>query len=583
MPVGHATNLWQGGDFEQSKFGHPGSVELGPSGRSTERGAQPELRGRPCRRAAIRSCRVPVSRARLLLRAVLRVRAARPAAAATVGLQKDGTYILDSGEQAMDCQRLSNSIWGRLQVLKSLPDKAKAEREAAAPTAVQAFGRMVRQLQQGAGLARRSTIASAPTSARCTARSSTRAARRSTSSASWPQPMPRSPNTGDEPELRSRGRVGLFVEEEGAAGDDALARFQSLAHLDPSAFLHSKAHPAALEQHRCALDPDGSHVAVPDHRLGRNAGRQLAMAGSDPEGGEHPGFQDAVGIGNLGTYRHPARDRVGRRAYGDHPRLERAPRDGGDAHLDLLADAHERYIALRHAGLHPHGRQIGDRIELVAGVAAHILARADLAGDDGAADRRGDGDERVDRALALDAFHLGVAAPEDAQAVACGRQDALGGPDIGLRRGPIGLRLLELALRRGLDRVEPAWRSAMLRASAICDRPFARPCTAAIRSVWASTTSGLSISNSGSPRFTSSPTPAIRRVTRPEKGASTAVLASSLKAIWPIVDFSDGNEHSSTLTMPSRCIRSAAMRTVCGVRNGVCAGLSGAANRTRQG
>lgn len=41
----------------------------------------------------------------------------------------------------MDCSRLSNSIWGRLQVLKSLPAKAKAEREAAAPTAMQAFGR----------------------------------------------------------------------------------------------------------------------------------------------------------------------------------------------------------------------------------------------------------------------------------------------------------------------------------------------------------------------------------------------------------------------------------------------------------
>ncbi len=59
----------------------------------------------------------------------------------SLGLQKDGTYNLDSGEQAMDCQRLSNNIWGRLQVLKSLPAKAKGERAAAAPTAAQAFGR----------------------------------------------------------------------------------------------------------------------------------------------------------------------------------------------------------------------------------------------------------------------------------------------------------------------------------------------------------------------------------------------------------------------------------------------------------
>jgi hypothetical protein len=60
---------------------------------------------------------------------------------ASIGLQKDGTYNLDSSEQTMDCTRLSNSIWGRLQVLKSLPAKAKAERQAAAPTAVQAVGR----------------------------------------------------------------------------------------------------------------------------------------------------------------------------------------------------------------------------------------------------------------------------------------------------------------------------------------------------------------------------------------------------------------------------------------------------------
>lgn len=62
-------------------------------------------------------------------------------ASASIGLQKDGTYTLDSSEQTLDCGRLSNNIWGRLQVLKSLPAKARAEREAAAPTAVQAVGR----------------------------------------------------------------------------------------------------------------------------------------------------------------------------------------------------------------------------------------------------------------------------------------------------------------------------------------------------------------------------------------------------------------------------------------------------------
>ena len=62
--------------------------------------------------------------------------------AASVGLQKDGTYALEGSEQTMDCQRLSNGVWGRLQVLKSLPDAAKTERQNAAPTAVAAFGRL---------------------------------------------------------------------------------------------------------------------------------------------------------------------------------------------------------------------------------------------------------------------------------------------------------------------------------------------------------------------------------------------------------------------------------------------------------
>jgi hypothetical protein len=75
--------------------------------------------------------------------------AAGASCASKVGLQSDGSYILDRGELGMDCQRLSNSIWGRLQILKSLPDKIKAEREAAAPTAFQAIGRMFGTSTQG--------------------------------------------------------------------------------------------------------------------------------------------------------------------------------------------------------------------------------------------------------------------------------------------------------------------------------------------------------------------------------------------------------------------------------------------------
>jgi hypothetical protein len=69
--------------------------------------------------------------------------------AGKVGLQSDGTYILDKGEQGMDCARLSNSLWGRLQVLKAMPDKISSERAAAAPTALQALGRMFGGSSQG--------------------------------------------------------------------------------------------------------------------------------------------------------------------------------------------------------------------------------------------------------------------------------------------------------------------------------------------------------------------------------------------------------------------------------------------------
>jgi hypothetical protein len=62
--------------------------------------------------------------------------------AASVGLREDGTYALTSNELDMDCSRLRNSILGRLDILKSLPAAAKAERENAAPTAAAAFGRL---------------------------------------------------------------------------------------------------------------------------------------------------------------------------------------------------------------------------------------------------------------------------------------------------------------------------------------------------------------------------------------------------------------------------------------------------------
>ena len=67
-------------------------------------------------------------------------------AGSTVGLQKDGNYVLASDEHSLDCQRIQNSIWGRLQVMKAMPEKAREERQnappTAPPTASLAWGRM---------------------------------------------------------------------------------------------------------------------------------------------------------------------------------------------------------------------------------------------------------------------------------------------------------------------------------------------------------------------------------------------------------------------------------------------------------
>jgi hypothetical protein len=63
-------------------------------------------------------------------------------ASAKVGLQGDGLYILERSEQSADCQGLYKNIWGRIQILKGLPAKAKVEQATAPPTAFSLFGRL---------------------------------------------------------------------------------------------------------------------------------------------------------------------------------------------------------------------------------------------------------------------------------------------------------------------------------------------------------------------------------------------------------------------------------------------------------
>lgn len=87
--------------------------------------------------------RADVKSVRIILCFVLLLTAAHVegCASARFGFQTDGTYVLERGEQSADCQVLHKNILGRIQILKGLPAKAAAERQAAPPTASSFFGR----------------------------------------------------------------------------------------------------------------------------------------------------------------------------------------------------------------------------------------------------------------------------------------------------------------------------------------------------------------------------------------------------------------------------------------------------------
>jgi hypothetical protein len=58
-----------------------------------------------------------------------------------VGLQSDGTYLLERNERSASCEALTKNLTNRVEVLRTLPAKAKAERETPPPTASSLFGR----------------------------------------------------------------------------------------------------------------------------------------------------------------------------------------------------------------------------------------------------------------------------------------------------------------------------------------------------------------------------------------------------------------------------------------------------------
>ncbi len=86
--------------------------------------------------------RAAVKTVRVVLCAVLLAGAHQLAGCmSSLGLQTDGTYILERQEQQASCDTLYKDIWGRIQLIKGLPAKAVAEQAAPPPTASQLFGR----------------------------------------------------------------------------------------------------------------------------------------------------------------------------------------------------------------------------------------------------------------------------------------------------------------------------------------------------------------------------------------------------------------------------------------------------------
>jgi hypothetical protein len=84
------------------------------------------------RRAAVKSMRVLVG---IVLLAAL------GGCTSSFGLQTDGTYLLERREAQATCDSLYKALWGRIQLIKELPAKARAEQAAPPPTASLLFGR----------------------------------------------------------------------------------------------------------------------------------------------------------------------------------------------------------------------------------------------------------------------------------------------------------------------------------------------------------------------------------------------------------------------------------------------------------
>ena len=140
-------------------------------------------------------------------------------------------------------------------------------------------------------------------------------------------------------------------------------------------------------------------------------------------------------------------------------RLERCLRIGEHGEVELLAGANLGRFAFADIGDQPDGREIADgehRIDDAGRGVADVLAGADLALHDGAAERRVDRRLGADLALLLKRGDFRIGLAEDGEAIARRFQGGLGCLQVGARLSEIGGGGLEIAKRTGPALIERA-------------------------------------------------------------------------------------------------------------------------------
>jgi hypothetical protein len=70
-------------------------------------------------------------------------------AGSIVGLQSDGTYVLEKNEHTLSCDAMARNLAERVELLKLLPERARAERMEAPQTAVSLITRWMSSGKKG--------------------------------------------------------------------------------------------------------------------------------------------------------------------------------------------------------------------------------------------------------------------------------------------------------------------------------------------------------------------------------------------------------------------------------------------------